>query len=204
MSMTVPSAGFCRHCGDSLEERFLKRERRWRAVCRGCGSVAYHNPRVLVTTVVACGEEVLLCRRAEAPAIGGWTLPGGFLECAEGLEDGAARETLEETGVRLDPRQLQLYSVSTLLHTSEVYVGFLAELAERPDLICGLECSQVKFLSERDVPWAELAYPDIANYLKTYFRERRNGERAIHVSCLDIATVQGSLYSISRVQRGSR
>jgi ADP-ribose pyrophosphatase YjhB (NUDIX family) len=202
--MTVPSAGFCRYCGDSLEERFLEQEKRRRSVCRGCGSIAYQNPRVLVTTVVAVGEELLLCRRAEAPAIGGWALPGGFLECGESLEDAAARETLEETGVRLDPRQLRLHSVSTLLHTSEVYLGFLAELAEPPDLICGPECIQVKFFSEADVPWAQLAYPDIGHYLHTYFRERRSGEWSIHFSRLDTATVERSFYGISHVQRGTR
>lgn len=45
------------------------------------------------------GDEVLLIRRATAPRIGEWSLPGGRLEKGEEPAVAALRELTEETGV---------------------------------------------------------------------------------------------------------
>ena len=59
--------------------------------------------------VVRCEEElknwnqkleVLLIKRANHPGIGFWATPGGFVEMREHLDDGAARELEEETGIQ--------------------------------------------------------------------------------------------------------
>ena len=59
--------------------------------------------------VVRCKEElntwgqeleVLLIKRANHPGIGFWATPGGFVEMREHMEDGAARELEEETGIK--------------------------------------------------------------------------------------------------------
>ncbi len=44
--------------------------------------------------------EVLLIKRANHPGIGFWATPGGFVEMRENLDDGAARELEEETGIK--------------------------------------------------------------------------------------------------------
>ena len=194
--MDSQPASFCVRCGGPLAQRVIEAERRLRAVCERCGFIAFCNPRVLVSTLVAVAYEVLLCRRAVAPAAGCWALPGGFLECGESLEQAAARETFEETGVRLDPRQLHLHAVSSLPDINEVYIGFVGQLSSRPTLSCGAECSDVRFFSEESVPWSELAYPDIKNYLRVLFCESRRGERTIHFSCLDAVAVTSCAYRV--------
>lgn len=185
-------------------ERFVNVEQRVRRVCARCGEIAYHNPQVLVTTIVASGDRVLLCRRASPPAAGRWVLPGGFMESGETLEEAAARETYEETGVRLDPRELRLYGVATLTEISEVYVGFLATLAECTDLVCDSECTEVSFFGEADLPWTELAYPDIGVYLRLYFCERRGGAHVIHVGCLEDGRAVDKSYRIADVKEARR
>ena len=59
--------------------------------------------------VVRCQEElktwdqeleVLLIKRANHPGIGFWATPGGFVEMREHMDDGAARELEEETGIK--------------------------------------------------------------------------------------------------------
>ena len=67
-------------------------------------SSKYPKPAVTVDIVVfreqpCTGKEVLLIRRGNHPYLGCWALPGGFAEQGETVEQGAARELLEETGV---------------------------------------------------------------------------------------------------------
>jgi ADP-ribose pyrophosphatase YjhB (NUDIX family) len=51
----------------------------------------------------------LLIRRGSEPLLGEWSIPGGALELGETLEEGVARELLEETGVAV--RVLELIEV---------------------------------------------------------------------------------------------
>jgi ADP-ribose pyrophosphatase YjhB (NUDIX family) len=187
-----------------LVERFVDVEQRVRRVCARCGEIAYHNPQVLVSTIVASGDRVLLCRRASPPAAGRWVLPGGFMESSETLEEAAARETREETGVRLDPHELRLYAVATLPEISEVYVGFLATVGGHTELVCGSECAEVGFFSETDLPWTEVAYPDIGAYLRLYFYERRSGAHVIHFGYLEDARVVDISHRIAEVEEACR
>ena len=64
----------------------------------------YPRPALTVDIVllhrVANGIEVLLIKRARDPFNGHWAFPGGFVDMDESLEDAAARELAEETGLR--------------------------------------------------------------------------------------------------------
>lgn len=60
-------------------------------------------PVVGVAAVVVDGGRVLLARRGRQPLKGEWSLPGGALELGETLEQGVAREVLEECGLAVTP-----------------------------------------------------------------------------------------------------
>ena len=52
--------------------------------------------------IIFDGPSVLLVERAGEPLKGWWSIPGGLLETGEKLEDAVRRETLEETGLRIE------------------------------------------------------------------------------------------------------
>lgn len=67
------------------------------------------RPLVGVGGVVIDQGRALLIRRASEPLRGEWSIPGGMLELGETLEEGVARELLEETGLHV--RVLELIEV---------------------------------------------------------------------------------------------
>lgn len=61
------------------------------------------RPVVGVGAVIIRDGRVLLIRRGQPPMQGAWSLPGGALEVGETLVEGVRRESLEETGLQVEP-----------------------------------------------------------------------------------------------------
>jgi 8-oxo-dGTP diphosphatase len=57
------------------------------------------QPLIGVGAIIVEDGRVLLIKRAKAPLLGEWSIPGGMLELGETLRQGAEREALEETGL---------------------------------------------------------------------------------------------------------
>ena len=82
-----------------METRIL--EGTVRPVCPQCGRVVYYDPKVAATAVVERGGLVLMLRRAVETGYGLWSLPGGYVDRGEVVEEAAAREVREETGLQV-------------------------------------------------------------------------------------------------------
>lgn len=88
-------------------------------------------------TILLKDGKILLGRRHEDPekadsemhGEGTWTIPGGKLDFGEGLEDGAYRETLEETGIKLNKEKIKLISLSNDRVTDAHFItlGFICD-----------------------------------------------------------------------------
>lgn len=129
-----------------------------RDVCDRCGFVAYRNPKVVTGSVVRQGGKVLLCRRAIEPRRGFWTLPAGYMELGETVEDAARREAREEAGAELAiERVLAVYTIPRI---AQVQVMFLATLASG-GIEAGPESLAVDWFGWDDIPWTELAFPSV-------------------------------------------
>jgi ADP-ribose pyrophosphatase YjhB (NUDIX family) len=123
-----------------------------------------------------------MCRRALEPAVGQWVLPSGFLECGETLQEGAARETFEETGVVLDPARLELYSVVNMTEIQQIIVAFRTPLASSPVLHPGPECMEAALKSEAEAALLEIAWSrSVGNAVAVLFHEVQSGNFGIHV-----------------------
>lgn len=147
---------YCSRCGTALALTPLPEESRDRLACAGCGFVAYVNPRMVVTTLPVTDDgEAILIRRGIEPGRGLWAPPGGFLEVDETVTEGAARETLEETGLLVVPgRIIGLYSrleagVVTLTLEARI-VGGAPQLTP--------EALEIRAFAPDAIPWDEIAF----------------------------------------------
>src|SRR5215207_9143614 len=89
---------YCVHCATLLVARPSTSGGPDRLTCPACSRTAYETPHIVVGTIPLQDDRVVLVRRANEPGRGRWTYPGGHLEMGETLEEGALRETREETG----------------------------------------------------------------------------------------------------------
>src|ERR1700761_7158710 len=108
--------------------RIPEGDNRERMICADCGHVAYENPKVVVGSVVVSNGRVLMCRRAIEPRRGFWTLPAGYLELGETLEEGAAREAMEEAEAAIAIEGI--LGVFSIARIGQVQVIFRAHFAD--------------------------------------------------------------------------
>jgi ADP-ribose pyrophosphatase YjhB (NUDIX family) len=171
--LSNPAPRFCMQCGSAkVELRIPHGDDRERHVCADCGYIHYLNPKVVVGTIPVWEDKVLLCKRAIEPRYGLWTLPAGFMEEGETLEEGATRETLEEANARVTIEQM--YSTISLPQISQVYVLFRATLLDL-DFSSGSESLEVKLFREEEIPWDELAFRTVHDTLRHFFSDRLLG-----------------------------
>jgi ADP-ribose pyrophosphatase YjhB (NUDIX family) len=139
-------------------------EDRERRVCQTCGFIDYVNPRIVTGVVAHSGGRILLCRRAIEPRKGFWTLPAGFLELGESVEEGAQREAREEARAELEIETLLgLYSIPRI---GQVQIFFRARLLNDP--LPGPESLEVILADWDSIPWKELAFPSVRWALDHY------------------------------------
>ncbi|MFO7654359.1 MAG: NUDIX hydrolase [Candidatus Krumholzibacteriia bacterium] len=88
---------FCPRCRQAMERR--RAGGALRPVCPACGFVQYINPAPGAGVIIMREDRVCLVRRRFEPRRGQWTLPIGFMEWGEEIQDTAVREAWEETGL---------------------------------------------------------------------------------------------------------
>jgi 8-oxo-dGTP diphosphatase len=149
-------------------------------LCPQCGApvIQYRNPVPTVDIIIEVKEGgrkkgIVLIRRKNEPP--GWAIPGGFVDYGETLEQAAAREAKEETGLEVEGlRQFHSYSDpgrDPRRHTiSTVFIARGTGVLKAGDDAAG-----AGIFTEGDLP-DPLAF-DHAAILKDYFIEKRGGER---------------------------
>jgi ADP-ribose pyrophosphatase YjhB (NUDIX family) len=172
---------YCTHCGRSLVQKWIEGDLRARNVCVACNAIHYENPKVLVACAAYFEDRILLCRRAIMPAQGLWCLVSGFVEVGESLEEAAARELSEETGLSVPARNMRLAGVASIPHIGQVYIGFLARLPMDPQPRPGPEVLEARLFSEAEFPFDRLAFSHDASRqrVQDLYRQIRSGDAEV-------------------------
>jgi len=174
---------YCPHCGQAVELTVPPGDHLPRHVCRGCGAVHYQNPKIVAGCVPEYEGRILLCRRAIEPRLGYWTIPAGFMENGETLQDAARRESVEEA--MADVEIGSLLAVIDVLHAHQVHVMFRARLPE-PRYGAGAESLEVALYEEGDIPWNEIAFRSVDFALRRFLEDRSSGLERHHFHAIDL------------------
>ena len=171
----------CQVCGTAVEHKVPTDDNRERAVCPACQHIHYVNPLNVVGTLPVWGDQVLLCKRNIEPRKGFWTLPAGFMELGETTEEGAARETDEEAGARIEMQGL--YCVLNVVSAGQVHLFYRARLLDT-EFNPGPETMEAQLFRQDEIPWDELAFRTVRMTLERFFADRKKGQFDVH--CADI------------------
>jgi ADP-ribose pyrophosphatase YjhB (NUDIX family) len=174
---------YCSECGEAVHKSIPPGDDRERFVCRACGRIHYRNPRMVVGCIPLWQDQLLLCRRSIEPRQGKWTVPAGYLENGESVEEGARRELMEEA--RATALSLTPYGLYNICHVNQVYLIFRAPLASR-NFDAGEETAEVRLFGPDAIPWDELAFPVVELTLRRYFRDAPGGQWPFHIE--DVTT----------------
>ncbi|MET0282117.1 MAG: NUDIX hydrolase [Steroidobacteraceae bacterium] len=172
---------FCSYCGARTVIAVPPEDSHPRRICPQCQAVHYENPLLVVGCVPEFEGRILLCRRAIEPRHGFWTVPAGFMELDETLEQGAARECHEEALARVEiGSTLALMNVP---ESGQVHVFFRARMLSAAHG-AGVESLETRLVDPADIPWDDLAFPTIRYSLRQYLADRAAGTERQHITTL--------------------
>jgi len=137
--------------------------------CPSCGYGAYYNPKPVAVAIPRAPDGTLwLMRRGFQPQRGRWSMPGGFVDLGESVEDAARREAREE--LNIDIEISHLVGVYSRAEDRVVIVVYAATAQDTPEVT--EEALEVKAFTKADIPWDELAFWSDALSLREYFDGR--------------------------------
>lgn len=154
----LPGDKYCSSCASPLQVRDM--DGKERPVCPECGRVVYYDPKIAATSIIERNGRILLVRRANQPGYGLWSMPGGYVDRGEVVEEAAVREVKEETGLSVEiDLLLGLFCEAGHPVMVAAFVAHEVGGGLRP----GSETLEVGFFSLDDLP--PLAFPRDASIL---------------------------------------
>jgi ADP-ribose pyrophosphatase YjhB (NUDIX family) len=133
--------------------------------CPSCGYGAYYNPKPVACAIPTADDgELWLMRRGFQPQRGSWSMPGGFVDLGESVEDAARREVQEEMALEIEIRHLVgVYSRAQDRTVVVVYAATALGTPARTE-----EALEIRAFAPTDIPWHELAFWSDGRALRDY------------------------------------
>ncbi|MBF0264637.1 MAG: NUDIX hydrolase [Gammaproteobacteria bacterium] len=164
---------FCSLCGNKVILKIPEGDNLERYVCQSCHQIHYQNPNIVAGVLPTWKDQVLLCKRAIEPRYGLWTLPAGFMENGESIEQAARREAYEEATVQFE--NVKLYLLISLPHINQVYMMFQGEMSKQ-QANPGVETLETRLYKKNDIPWENLAFDVIKLTLEYFYQDKKQGK----------------------------
>ncbi|MBW2192765.1 MAG: NUDIX domain-containing protein, partial [Deltaproteobacteria bacterium] len=142
----------------------------------------YNNPKLVVGCIPVWEDRILFCRRAIEPRYGKWTIPAGYLETGETVEEGALRETNEEAGARIE--FIEPYAIYNIAFIGQVYLIFRGRLMNGA-FKSGLESLETRLFGKDEIPWDHRAFTVIREVLHRYLKDCSRGAFPFHISRIE-------------------
>ncbi|RMD91225.1 MAG: NUDIX domain-containing protein [Calditrichaeota bacterium] len=141
---------FCPKCAGALTTRILDSVER--LVCSKCGFIFYLNPTPAVAVLLLSNGQVLLVKRKYEPRSGYWSLPAGFVEYYETVQETAIREVKEETNLDIQLRNIYgVYSAHDDPRNHVVLIVYWGEILGG-QLKAGDDAIEAKFFTLDNLP----------------------------------------------------
>lgn len=126
------------------------------------------NPDIVLAAsavIIDAHGRVLLVKRGKEPQKGRWSVPGGSVEPGETLQEAAAREALEETGLVVKIGR-ELWTLTTPTADGRNYeIHDFAATAIGGELAAGDDADDARWVSPEELEGLLLTV-DLATYLR--------------------------------------
>ena len=134
----------------------------------GLGEKKYYNPALAANAIIQKNNSILLVKRSIEPFKGLWSLPGGFIEYDETVEESLTREIEEETGLKIKPlKVIGVFSHPLRSPVKHVITICYESIIVGGELKACSESAEVKFFPIDNLPKLAFDHEKILrNYLK--------------------------------------
>ena len=128
-------------------------------------------PLVGVGALIADSGRIVLVRRGSPPSKGEWSIPGGLVKVGETLKEAVVREAFEETGLRVEPRDL-VELLERIFHDQHGRVQYHYVLADYlcrmagGELTAGSDVTEAAWIDREQLPELGLAAVTLKVVLK--------------------------------------
>ncbi len=156
----------CGYCGHAFAP-----DQPWPRHCAACTRTSYANPTPVAVCLLPVGDGLRCVRRAIPPAVGQLALPGGYIDLSETWQRAAARELFEETGLRIDPAEVEHFQTLSSERGDGVLLVFGRARPCSPEALTGFvptsETSELVVIREP----VELAFPLHTQVVAAFFAQ---------------------------------
>lgn len=149
---------YCPTCGGALTPMTGN----WGRLCSVCGYELYPAIHPCSIVLVRRGDQFLMARKKEWPP-GRYGLVAGFLDMGESLEECAAREVLEETGIVVT--NVQYVGSQCWPFPSQLMAGFIADYASGEIKVDESELEDARWFSRDEPPAGVPPHRSIARWI---------------------------------------
>ena len=161
LNPALEEVAFCPRCGAPATVQFPRSLR-----CTRCEYVAFYNPKPVGCAIARDDDgRVWLARRGHDPGRGLWSMPGGFVDLGESVEEAIVREVREELDVGADLGAL----VGVYSHADDrvVVIVYEARIDGTPRPTD--EAPEVRAFAQDEIPWDQLAFANDRAALRDAF-----------------------------------